>query len=70
MPELPSVLLAIVLVAGSALTVAYTLRFLWGAFAEKTGVSSTDVHRVPAGFAVAPVILGALCLVMGFFGPS
>ena len=57
---LPGVLLAVVLVAGSALTVAYTLRFLWGAFAGKTGESATHCHRVPAGFALAPVLLGAL----------
>jgi multicomponent Na+:H+ antiporter subunit A len=69
-PAMPAVLLAIVLVAGSALTVAYTLRFVWGSFADKSGVSSTDCHRVPAGFAVSPVILGALCLIMGFFGPQ
>ncbi len=58
------------LVAGSALTVAYTLRFLWGTFADKTGVASSHCHRVPAGFAVAPVILGALCLIGGFLGPE
>ncbi len=63
---LPAVLLAAALVAGSALTVAYTLRFLWGAFAVKsrrtyyvdpTGADQqiSPCHRVPAGFAAAPV---------------
>ena len=79
-PGLPAVLLAIALVAGSALTVAYTLRFLWGAFATKSvrqfyvdaegaDESVTPCHRVPAGFAAAPVLLAALSLVGGFVGP-
>ena len=33
-----AVVVLAVLVAGSALTVAYTLRFLWGAFARKPGL--------------------------------
>jgi multicomponent Na+:H+ antiporter subunit A len=54
-------------VCGSALTVAYTLRFLWGAFAEKPGVEPSTVHRVswaflgPAAFlAVAGLAAGVL----------
>ncbi len=69
-PALPAVLLAVVLVAGSALTVAYTLRFLWGAFADKRGVPEIHAHPVAAGFAAAPVILSALCLAAGFTGHS
>ena len=34
-PPVPALLLTATVVAGSALTVAYTLRFLWGAFATK-----------------------------------
>ncbi len=33
------------LVAGSVFTVAYSARFLWGAFARKPGVADTPVHR-------------------------
>ena len=54
-PPLPAFLLTAALVAGSALTVAYTLRFLWGAFGTKPGVLPTEVTREPFGFALAPV---------------
>ncbi len=78
-PALPAALLALALVAGSALTVAYTLRFWWGAFADKTvkvapidptGAEETitPCHRVPRGFVVAPALLGFLCLAGGFTG--
>ncbi len=54
----PPVLLAAALVAGSALTVAYTLRFFWGAFATKRSDVSdepeTEVLPIAPGFAVAP----------------
>ncbi|MFI5801929.1 Na+/H+ antiporter subunit A [Streptomyces sp. NPDC051561] len=47
------------IVLGSALTTAYTLRFLWGAFARKPGLADTPVHRVPFGF-LAPAAVPAL----------
>ena len=40
---LPALLLLVALVTGSALTVAYTLRFLWGAFATKSQIPATDL---------------------------
>jgi multicomponent Na+:H+ antiporter subunit A len=52
-------LVAAGLVAGSALTAAYSARFLWGAFARKPGVPDTPVHwpgpllTVPAGLCAA-----------------
>ncbi|MGP3910889.1 Na+/H+ antiporter subunit A [Nonomuraea sp. 10N515B] len=46
-------------VAGSALTAAYTLRFLWGAFAVKPGVAERPVHPVPAAM-FAPTALPAV----------
>jgi multicomponent Na+:H+ antiporter subunit A len=53
------------LVAGSGLTVAYGLRFLWGAFAAKPGVPSA----LPAGsgpmFVAPAVLLAATGLVAG-----
>ncbi|GAA3693657.1 Na+/H+ antiporter subunit A [Microlunatus aurantiacus] len=67
---LPAVLLMTALVAGSALTVAYTLRFLWGAFGTKPGVLPTAVDREPFGFGLAPLVLAAASLVGGFVGPS
>ncbi len=69
-PPLPAFLLMGALVAGSALTVAYTLRFLWGAFGTKPGVLPTEVTREPFGFGLAPVILAAASLVGGFVGPT
>ncbi|RBQ15640.1 Na+/H+ antiporter subunit A [Spongiactinospora rosea] len=57
-----------VLVAGSALTVAYSLRFVWGAFADK-GVRPVVVHppgAVPAG---PVVLLAVLSLLLGPLAP-
>ncbi len=57
-------------VVGSALTVAYTARFLWGTFADKPGTEATTLSRVPTGFAASPVILAGLSLTLGFLsGP-
>ncbi|TDC99250.1 Na+/H+ antiporter subunit A [Nonomuraea deserti] len=51
-------------VAGSALTAAYTLRFLWGAFAAKPGVAARPVRRVPAAMFVPTALLSALGLAL------
>ncbi len=56
------------LVLGSALTAAYTLRFWWGAFAAKRGVEATRVEPVPTPFALAPAVLAALTVGLGFAG--
>lgn len=67
----PSIAMAALLVVGSVLTVAYTLRFLWGAFATKPAVPKrTLVQAVPVGFATAPLLLGAVCVVLGALGPE
>jgi multicomponent Na+:H+ antiporter subunit A len=55
-------------VTGSALTAAYTARFLWGAFATKPGVVTTEVERPAAGFVAAPALLAVLSLLLGFTG--
>lgn len=66
---LPAWLLIGVVVLGSAITVAYSLRFWWGAFAPKPGVDPTPLAHPPGfGFAAAPVLLGAASLVGGFLG--
>ncbi|MFF2137638.1 Na+/H+ antiporter subunit A [Streptomyces sp. NPDC058193] len=54
-----------VLVAGSVLTVAYTLRFVWGAFARKAGVADTPVHWAGAGLVGPPAVLALAGLVLG-----
>ncbi|WP_235737025.1 hydrogen gas-evolving membrane-bound hydrogenase subunit E [Nocardioides alcanivorans] len=56
------------IVLGSVLTMAYTLRFLWGAFATKPGAEPTEVAPVPVGFAASPVLLAALSVGLGFCG--
>lgn len=58
------------LVAGSALTVGYTTRFLWGAFASKPGVPATKVKPLNPAFAVSPIVLAALSLGLGFAGAA
>lgn len=52
-------------VLGSALTTAYTLRYLWGAFARKPGREDTPAHPVSAAFLSVPTLLAVACLVLG-----
>ncbi|SDJ71797.1 Na+/H+ antiporter subunit A [Nonomuraea jiangxiensis] len=47
---------------GSALTAAYTLRFLWGAFAAKPGLAGRRTEPVPATLFWPAVLLSALGL--------
>ncbi|MDF0375122.1 MULTISPECIES: Na+/H+ antiporter subunit A [Streptomyces] len=54
-----------VVVLGSVLTVAYTLRFVWGAFARKRGVADTPAHRVGAALLAPPAVLAVAGLVLG-----
>ncbi|MFC8230172.1 Na+/H+ antiporter subunit A [Streptomyces sp. NPDC057287] len=54
-----------VIVVGSVLTVAYTLRFVWGAFARKPGVADTPVRRVGAPLLAPPAVLAVAGLVLG-----
>jgi multicomponent Na+:H+ antiporter subunit A len=61
-----AVLVGVVL--GSALTVAYTARFLWGAFATKPGVAAAAPGRVAAGFLAAPLLLALASVVLGLLG--
>ncbi len=68
LPPLPAVVLLATVVAGSVLTVAYSLRFWWGAFADKPGVHAPRLHRPSVGFLAAPALLGFGCLVGGFLG--
>ncbi|MEU2612063.1 Na+/H+ antiporter subunit A [Micromonospora sp. NPDC007271] len=54
-----------VLVLGSALTVAYSIRFLWGAFVGRPGVPATDVERPPAVMLVPAALLAVAGLAAG-----
>lgn len=62
-----AVLLTAAVVTGSALTVAYSLRFVWGAFADRPGVAGAW-HDQGQGIRLAPYLLAALCLAGGFLG--
>jgi multicomponent Na+:H+ antiporter subunit A len=70
-------LVAAALVLGSVFTVAYSARFLWGAFARKDGLPDTPVHRPgplltwPAGFcALAGLVLGVANPVVDAYAQS
>ncbi len=54
-----------VLVAGGALTVAYSIRFLWGALATRPGVPPTDLGRVAVPMVAPPALLAVVGLVAG-----
>ncbi|MFD1825364.1 Na+/H+ antiporter subunit A [Mumia zhuanghuii] len=57
------------LVFGSLLTMAYTLRFVWGVFGDKPGVDQpANLVPVPAGFATPTALLASASLVLAFFG--
>ncbi|MCD0444464.1 Na+/H+ antiporter subunit A [Glycomyces sp. A-F 0318] len=58
------------LVAGAALTVAYGLRFLWGAFARKPGLDDTDAAPAGPGFLAAPALLALAGLAAGLLAPG
>lgn len=65
----PAVALVAVIVIGSTLTVAYSLRFWWGAFGNRRHPVEIMVkHRPTAGFIVWPVLLGVASLAAGFLG--
>jgi multicomponent Na+:H+ antiporter subunit A len=57
-------------VLGSALTVAYSARFVWGAFADREVEEELVVRRVSAGFVAGPVLLAGLTLLLPFLGHS
>ncbi|MEO9325606.1 Na+/H+ antiporter subunit A [Nocardioides sp. C4-1] len=63
-------LVVVGVLVGSCFTVAYTLRFLWGAFATKPGVEPSDVKALDVPFAAGPVLLSALGLGLGFAGAA
>lgn len=61
-----SAVLLVVLVLGSALTVAYSWRFWWGAFATKKLRMTRTVQPVSTGM-LAPIVLLSTGTLLGFF---
>ena len=59
----------IVIGIGSVLTVAYGVRFIWGAFWTKPNTEKTPWPDPPIGFLGAPVVLSSLTLAAGFCAP-
>ncbi|MBM7024414.1 Na+/H+ antiporter subunit A [Clavibacter zhangzhiyongii] len=55
---------------GSCLTVAYSARFLWGAFARKRGVDEVQPVHEHLDFLVPPAVLAVAGLVLGFLASS
>ncbi|WP_165066540.1 Na+/H+ antiporter subunit A [Marisediminicola senii] len=55
---------------GSALTVAYSIRFFWGAFARKKDVDPVGDGDAGAAFMFSPALLAASGLVLGFLAPA
>jgi multicomponent Na+:H+ antiporter subunit A len=58
------------LVLGTVFTVAYTLRLLWGAFAGKPGVETTEPHRAGWAFLASPAVLAAAGIIAGVAAPA
>jgi multicomponent Na+:H+ antiporter subunit A len=56
-------------VVGSAFTVAYSIRFFWGAFWRKAGVGAIAAEPT-AWFLLSPAVLSVLGLVAGFAAPA
>ncbi|WP_051452080.1 Na+/H+ antiporter subunit A [Actinospica robiniae] len=59
----------VVFTVGSALTVGYTCRVVWGAFAAKPGVEPTPVHPEGALFFAPAGVLALAGLVLGIGAP-
>ncbi|BCW47146.1 Na+/H+ antiporter subunit A [Arthrobacter sp. StoSoilB5] len=55
------------LVIGSILTFAYSARFMWGAFAAKSGVERTPFKAIKPAFLAAPALLSFLSIVYGLW---
>lgn len=64
------ILLTVVVTLGSMLTVAYSARFLWGAFGDKPGVTEPDWHRPGVLLLGAPAVLAAGSLAAGLAAPG
>ncbi|MGW3603968.1 Na+/H+ antiporter subunit A [Micromonospora sp. NPDC005161] len=53
------------LVAGTVLTVAYSARFVWGAFADRPGVASVQPDPIAGSLLIPPAVLAGVGLLAG-----
>ncbi|MCW0211841.1 MAG: proton-conducting transporter membrane subunit [Pseudonocardia sp.] len=58
------------LLVGSVLTVGYSVRFLWGAFATKPGARPVDAQRPAAGLTIPTWIAAVAGLALGTVPPA
>ncbi|NUP74945.1 MAG: Na+/H+ antiporter subunit A, partial [Sinomonas sp.] len=65
LPQPWGIMVLAAFVLGSALTVAYSARFVWGAFARKPGHPDTPFKPITPLFIAPPAVLGALGLAYG-----
>ncbi len=63
-PAYASIVLPI-LVVGSAFTLAYSLRFVLGAFSDRPGAAPLEVHELGRTMLVVPALLAFLSLALG-----
>ncbi len=68
LPPMAAWLLVAGVVLASALTLAYSLRFWWGAFATKPGVPRTTVEAASLGLVFSPAVLAVASLGLAFAG--
>jgi multicomponent Na+:H+ antiporter subunit A len=54
---------------GSILTTAYSVRFFWGAFSTKEGVTPVKIGTKHPDFLISPMILAGFGLVLGLLAP-
>lgn len=64
-PDKASVIAFIGIMIGSILTVAYSARFVWGAFSSKPGVDDIARRDEKLTLVISPLILTALTLALG-----
>ena len=71
---MPRNMMLVAYVIGSILTMAYTLRFLWGAFATKKEINGAEpaeavakMHPASIGLWLSPAVLTAVTVVLGVF---
>lgn len=57
-------------VVGSMLTVAYSVRFVWGAFGTRADAAPVELHREPALMSLAPGLLVAASLATALALPA
>ena len=56
------------ILAGTVLTIAYSLRFVWGVFGDKPGLDDTPLREFSVFFKAVPIFLAFCSVAAGFAG--